>query len=91
MYYTLSKNKTDIRRIIDECDRKYVLDGETLFSKKLFLQQLKYTEDIADKKETEQLLLDKNVTTHTVETYLKAKVNEYLSEYYWEELKDATS
>jgi predicted nucleotidyltransferase component of viral defense system len=91
LYYLLYQNSTDIERIIKECDQKYVLEGETFFSRKLFLQQLKYTEDINDKRETEQLLFDKKVTVEKIESYLNAKVCEYLSEYYMEELRDETS
>lgn len=91
LYYLLSQNNINIKRIIKECGQKYVLEGETVFSGKLFLQQLKYTEDIHDKKETEQLLFDKTVTLEKIESYLNAKVYEYLSEYCMGEPGDETS
>lgn len=91
LYYLLTQNIINIKRIIKECGQKYVLEGETVFSGKLFLQQLKYTEDIHDKKETEQLLFDKTITRENIESYLNAKVYEYLSEYCMGEPGDETS
>jgi predicted nucleotidyltransferase component of viral defense system len=91
LYYLLSQNNINIKRIIKECGQKYILEGETVFSGKLFLQQLKYTEDIYDKKETEQLLFDKTITLEKIESYLNTKVCEYLSEYCMGEPGDETS
>jgi len=82
IYYLILKNLTTIARIIRECDQKYILERERVFSGKLFLQQLKYTEDIDDKGETETFILDKNVNFIKIESYLSAAVNQYLQEQY---------
>ncbi len=82
IYYLLSRNITSITRIISECGQKYILEGEKIFSAKLFLQQLKYTEDIGDKKETETFIFDKKVNSNVIENYLKTAVNQYLQEKY---------
>lgn len=84
IYYLLSGNLTTIPRIIRECERKYVLEGEKVFSGKLFLQQLKYTEDIEDKRETENFILDKTVNSEIIESYLNAAVNRHLRKQYTE-------
>lgn len=84
IYYLILKNFTTIAIIIRECDQKYILEGERVFSGKLFLQQLNYTEDIDDKAETETFICDKNVNSARIESYLSAAVNQYLREHYAE-------
>jgi len=78
LYYLLKKTYTSIEEIIKGCSKKYVLDGEKVFSEKLFLQQLAYTEDITDKQEALSFVLERSITVETIEKFLKNQVSEYM-------------
>ncbi len=73
LYYLLKKSYTSIEEIIKGCSKKYVLDGEKVFSEKLFLQQLAYTEDITDKQEALSFVMDRSLTVETVENFLRSQ------------------
>ncbi len=79
LYYLLKKSYTSIEEIIKDCNKKYVLDGEKVFSGKLFLQQLAYTEDITDKQEALSFVMDRSLTVETVDQFLRNQVSEYMS------------
>ena len=79
LYYILHNNYSNLEKIIADCCKKYVLDGELLFSDKLFLQQLAYTEDLPDKNEAQSTLVDQNVTAEVVEYELAKEIKIYLS------------
>lgn len=79
LYYIMSKNYSSLEKIIAECGSKFVLEGELLFSDKLFLQQLAYTEDLPDKVESLSMLFDQNVTADEVEKELARQIKIFLS------------
>ncbi len=78
IYYLLKKSYTSIGKIIKECSKKYIIEGEKVFSEKLFLQQLAYTEDIIDKQEALSLLLEGSLTSEAIEDYLRNQVSVYI-------------
>ena len=57
---------------------KFRLHGESLFSTRLFLSQLTYTDDVEGKDTDTQLVLDEGLQFDTVETYLKEQVRNYV-------------
>jgi hypothetical protein len=79
LYYLLQDGHTSIEQIILDCRRKYLLQGESFFSGKLFLQQLAYTEDISDKDEAMSMLFDITLTAEAVENVLARHITKYLS------------
>lgn len=78
LYYILKNKYATLGDIIKECQKKYVLDKEQVFSGKLFLQQLAYTEDITDKSDALSFLDDKSLTVETIETFLRKHANDYM-------------
>lgn len=78
LYYLLKKPCISIEEIIKDCIKKYVIDGEKVFSEKLFLQQLAYTEDITDKQEALCFVLEKSLTAETIENFLRSQVSVYM-------------
>jgi len=78
LYYLLKLSCTSIEEIIKDCSKKYVIDGEKVFSEKLFLQQLAYTEDITDKQEALSLVLERSLAAETVENFLRSQVAVYM-------------
>ncbi len=78
LYYLLKNPYISIEEIIKDCSKKYVLEGEKVFSEKLFLQQLAYTEDITDKQEALSLGLDKSLTSEAIENFLRSRVSAYI-------------
>lgn len=57
---------------------KYMINNETSFSMKLFLEQLVYTSDLSDKQEAIKMVCKGDLTIELVENYLACKVKEYL-------------
>lgn len=78
IYYLLKKPYTSIGEIIKECSKKYIIEGEKVFSEKLFLQQLAYTEDITDKQEALSFLSEGSLTSEAIEDYLRSQVSVYM-------------
>jgi hypothetical protein len=79
LYYIMHNNYSSLEKIIADCCKKYVLEGELLFSDKLFLQQLAYTEDLPDKEEAMSMFFDQNVTADVVEKELAKQIKIFLS------------
>ncbi|MGB9780302.1 hypothetical protein [Caldanaerobacter sp.] len=46
------KNIVTLEYILEKAPQKFVIEGEAVFSRNLFLEQLMYTEDIYDKEKT---------------------------------------
>ena len=78
LYYLLKKRITTLESIIKDCREKFILEGESVFSGKLFLQQLSYTEDIHDKAVSLSFLFDKGLSEETISAFLREKGSEYL-------------
>ncbi|MEW6107025.1 MAG: hypothetical protein AB1563_11800, partial [Bacillota bacterium] len=53
-------------------------ESETVFSPKLFLEQLAYTEDIEDKDASAAMLTGGTLTPLEVEAFLKEQVREFV-------------
>ncbi len=81
LYYILHNNYSSLEKIIADCYKKYVMEGELFFSDKLFLQQLSYTEDLPDKEEALSMLFDQNVNADVVEKELAKQIKIFLSKY----------
>lgn len=66
--------------IIEDATRKFVIGGEAVFSTKLFLEQLTYTEDVEDKDASIRMVIGGNLTASHVETLLKKQVQEFIDD-----------
>jgi len=78
LYYLLKKGITSLEQIITDCHKKYMLEGESVFSGKLFLQQLAYTEDILDQADSLSYLSEKGLSEETISAFLREQVSECL-------------
>lgn len=68
----------DLAYIEEKTQAKYMINNETSFSMKLFLEQLVYTSDLSDKQEAIKMVCKGDLTIELVENYLACKVKEYL-------------
>ena len=68
----------DLAYIEEKTRVKYMINNETSFSMKLFLEQLVYTSDLSDKQEAIKMVCKGDLTVKIVENYLAGKVKEYL-------------
>lgn len=80
LYIGLSRGVITLKEILLEAKKKFVLKGEALFSPKLFLEQLVYTDDIEDKEIALEMLASKGITSREIEEYLCGQVHEYLGD-----------
>lgn len=81
LYFVLRGTGVTLDSLILDCVRKFVTDGHRLFSQKLFLEQLVYTEDVEDRDVTLRLLFERPdgvPTASDVDQYLRQSVKEYL-------------
>lgn len=78
LYFLLRKGSLTIAELVAEAAEKFRLHGESLFSTRLFLSQLTYTDDVEGKDSATQLVLDEGLQFDTVETYLKEQVRNYV-------------
>lgn len=69
----ISRGGISLDEIVEAAKSRFVLDGEPVFSERLFLQQLVYTEDIGDAGSLEGL----STSFAEVERSLRAAVAEY--------------
>lgn len=79
LYFLLRNGLSSLPELISDACTKFSLDGRKLFSPKLFLEQLTYTEDVEDKEATFSLLREV-VTAEEVETYIRQQVLAYLGQ-----------
>lgn len=79
LYFILKETDLALDSLMADCARKFVMVGERLFSARLFLEQLVYTEDIEDRDVTLRLLLgQKDLTAGEIDRYLREKVDRFL-------------
>ncbi|MEW6523695.1 MAG: nucleotidyl transferase AbiEii/AbiGii toxin family protein [Bacillota bacterium] len=71
LYYVLKLGITSLSQIIEDAERKFILDGEQLFSVKLFLEQLAYTADVEDRETAVRLVRGQRLEAQEVEAYLQ--------------------
>lgn len=76
LYFLLKTNTVTIECILDKAMQKFVIDGEMVFSKKMFLEQLSYTGDIEDKETILATIIGEKLTSREIEQYLKQKAKE---------------
>lgn len=77
LYFVL-KSGVRLDEIINDASRKFVLSGEPLFSPKLFLEQLSYTEDLEDTAAALGTVTGDELSIGDVERFLRQEVKRYL-------------
>lgn len=78
LYFLLRQGRVTLSQLIKDAYDKYVLNGERLFSAKLFLEQLTYTKDIDDKEAALNLLCEA-VAPEEIEYYFRQQVASFLA------------
>lgn len=76
--YFLLRRGVRLAEIIEDASRKFVIAGETVFSPKLFLEQLSYTEDVEDEEAALSLLHSPGLAARQVQKYLRQEVAVFL-------------
>jgi predicted nucleotidyltransferase component of viral defense system len=69
LYELLHTGKVTLDFILKKAQQKYNTGGEILFSPKLFLQQLVYTEDVKDKDVALQSVLGSTVSSEAIDEF----------------------
>ncbi|NLI12414.1 MAG: hypothetical protein GX425_07275 [Peptococcaceae bacterium] len=78
LYFLLSRGITSIKEIIQKAPTKFKAGNEPLFSPRLFLEQLVYTDDLEDRNIPVETLPESKTKIAEIEDYLIAAVQEYL-------------
>ena len=78
LYFLLQSGLATLDSMIDDATAKFVINGERLFSAKLFLEQLCYTKDLDDIEAPLRLVDRPGFTLETVEAYLRQQVRGYI-------------
>lgn len=74
--HALPHHKEAGKYVLRKAPEKFVIDEEVVFSPKLFLSQLTYTEDVPDEEETLASVIGKKLTAEEVESFLALKARE---------------
>lgn len=80
MYVLLRDGYVSLQYIHEKAAQKFVLQGEQVFSMRLFLQQLTYTADAGGREEKESaanMLLDAHLVPEEIEEFLANAVKEF--------------
>lgn len=72
VYFILRSGAVTLEYILDRAPAKFTLQGEVLFSPKLFLEQMVYTADTPDR--ALNLVLDGTLSPQDVEAFLQNEV-----------------
>lgn len=79
LYFLLHHQIITLGDIIQEAASKFIIDGERVFSGRLFLEQLAYTQDVEDKEASINLVTGEEGISHIkVERFLKTQVQHFL-------------
>lgn len=79
LYFILRSTAITLDSLVRDCERKFVLGSQRVFSTKLFLEQLVYTEDIQDRDAALRLLPKQDDTTaESVCRFLREAVDHYV-------------
>lgn len=78
LYFLLSKGITSIEEIIQKAPLKFRAGNEPLFSPRLFLEQLVYTDDLEDRDIPVETLIENKVIITEIEDYFRSAVQNYL-------------
>lgn len=79
LYYLLKPGIVTLAGIIENANRKYIINGENIFSARLFLEQLVYMDDLEDRDILPSLLFSP-LSVKEMETCFKSLVSRYLNE-----------
>ncbi len=74
MYYVLKSQAVTLDYILEHAPIKFTLQGESVFSPKLFLEQMVYTVDAPDRVQALNLVLGETLTAQDVEAFLQDEV-----------------
>ena len=78
LYFLLKLGVVTLPEIVANAARKFVIESETVFSPKLFLEQLVYTEDVEDKDASAAMVTGGALTPPEVEAFLQEQVREFV-------------
>lgn len=81
LYYLLRSGKVTIKYILERAPQKFVIEGETIFSKKLFLEQLTYTGDLCDKEAALATVQGAKLTSQELEEFLSQQALKAIREF----------
>lgn len=76
--YFILKSGVRLDEIMNDASRKFILAGEPVFSPKLFLEQLAYTEDLEDIGAAVATVTSEGLSIGEVERFLRQEVKRYL-------------
>lgn len=80
LYFLLKRKIVTLDDIIQDATTKFTIAGENVFSTKLFLQQLIYTDDVEDKDAAIDLIVDEKLAAEEVEAFLREQVRCFLDD-----------
>lgn len=80
LYFLLRESVVTLPQLLAGAAAKFVLGGESVFSPRLFLTQLVWTADLADKDAAVALLRGDELTFAAVEDFLRRLVRDYVQE-----------
>ncbi|NPV72067.1 MAG: hypothetical protein HPY55_15785, partial [Firmicutes bacterium] len=80
LYFLLQSGMATLDSIIDDATMKFIIEGERVFSTKLFLEQLCYTKDLEDVYAELRLVSQPGVTLDTIEAFLRQQVKGFLEQ-----------
>ncbi|MGE5484732.1 MAG: hypothetical protein ACM3X4_06925 [Ignavibacteriales bacterium] len=78
LYFLLQSGMVTLDSIINDAATRFIIEGERVFSAKLFLEQLCYTRDLEDVDSALRLVIQPGLTLETVEAFLRQQVKGYL-------------
>lgn len=78
LYFVIVSGTVTLEGIIKDARRKFIIEGECVFSPKLFLEQLCYTKDLEDVDAALRLVSQPGVTLDTVEAFLRQEAKRFL-------------
>ncbi len=81
LYFLLMKNIVTLEYILEKAPQKFVIEGEAVFSRKLFLEQLMYTEDIYDKETALASIIGEKLDAEELEQFLAEQAKEAIEKY----------
>ncbi len=78
LYFLLRSGTITLAELVAGATKKFILNSEYLFSTRLFLSQLVYTDDVEGKSTPAQLVLGEPLPIQEVESYLRSVVQKYV-------------
>jgi len=80
LYFLLQSGIVTLDDIIGDAVAKFIVEGERLFSIKLFLEQLSYMRDMEDAGIALRLVTQPGLTAEAVEAFLRREARDYLEQ-----------